>query len=223
MNHCLEFKNTIIGRNEILIEAINLKINVGTLLIFTGKNGSGKSTLLKTIAGLLKPLSGEINYNQKNIHSLSFNERAQLIAYVNTQKTTVEYIKVKELVALGRYPFKDKLNIELMVSKSLKQMDIEHLANKYTNEISDGELQKANIARALAQNTPIILMDEPSAFLDYPSKKELFSTLKNIAIEQQKIIVCPTHDIELSKAVGNLFWHLEDKKINVSSSQIAWL
>lgn len=223
MNVNLQFENITIGRNNILIDAVNLKVNAGTLLILTGKNGSGKSTFLKTIAGLIKPLSGVVYCQGKNIHLLTYNERAQLIAYVNTQKNTADYIKVIELVSLGRFPFKDKLNNEEKAMQALEQMGIAHLAYKYINEVSDGELQKANIARALAQNTQVILLDEPSAFLDYPSKKELFIYLKKIAIEQQKIIICPTHDIELSQKAGNLFWHLEDNKLTESNTQEAWL
>ncbi len=221
--NCIEFKNISIGRNNALIDAINFKVKAGTLLIFTGKNGTGKSTFLKTIAGLIKPLSGSVVFNNQNIHLLTYNQRAQIIAYVNAQKHTADYIKIIELVSLGRFPFKDKLNNETIALQCLTEMGIAHLAQKYINEISDGEFQKANIARALAQQTPVILLDEPSAFLDYPSKKELFIYLNKIAIEQQKIIICPTHDIELSQYAGNLFWHLEDNKLTESAKQEAWL
>ncbi|NQW43669.1 MAG: ABC transporter ATP-binding protein [Bacteroidetes bacterium] len=223
MNAFLEISHCVIGRKEALIQSFSNIVESGNVVILTGKNGSGKSTLLKTIAGLILPISGQIKYNNQSIHAFTFAERAKLIAFVNTHKLSDEYIKVIDLVTLGRYPFNEKYKHSEITEKALATLGISHLANKYINEISDGEFQKANIARALAQDTPIILLDEPSAFLDYPSKKELFFNLQNIAVEEHKIIICPTHDIELSKTVGTLFWHLENGIITETLEQIAWI
>jgi iron complex transport system ATP-binding protein len=223
MKAFLEISQCVIGRKGALIQSFSSVVEDGHVIILTGKNGSGKSTLLKTMAGLIKPISGQINYNQQSIHTYTFAERAKLIAFVNTHKVSDEYIRVIDLVTLGIHPFNEKHKNTELINKALNTLGINHLADKYINEISDGEFQKANIARALAQDTPIILLDEPSAFLDYPSKKELFLNLKKIAQEEHKIIICPTHDIELSKAVGTLFWHLENGIITETKEQKAWI
>ncbi len=109
-----------------------------------------------------------------------------------------------------------------MIQLYIREMGIESIQNKFLNEISDGELQKAAIVRALVQDTPFLLMDEPSAFLDYPSKKHLFSLLKATAFEKNKIVICATHDVELAAKSGTHFWHLDDKTITISDHSIAW-
>ena len=111
---------------------------------------------------------------------------------------------------------------EKQVRDAMAIMKIEHLAGKYLNNISDGEWQKANVCRALAQNTPLILMDEPTAFLDYPSKLQFLADLKKIAAEKDKIILVSTHDVELASRYGTQFWQLAEGKCHISDKPFAW-
>jgi iron complex transport system ATP-binding protein len=226
MEELLEIKHLDIGRKSILIQNINCDIEKGELVILTGVNGCGKSTLLKTIARLIQPLSGSIMVNRMQLSRLSARECSRLIAFASTNRINEDYIKVSEMVAFGRFPFDQKrwndMQSDRHVEEAIKRMNIGHIADKYLNTISDGEWQKANVSRVLAQDTPLILMDEPTAFLDYPSKIQLFKDLKEIAIDQNKVIILSTHDIELAVKYGTLFWHIHDKKFISSTQPIPW-
>jgi iron complex transport system ATP-binding protein len=201
----LQAKNLTIGyeKSNPLIEGINFDCAAGTLVILLGVNGIGKSTLLKTLCGLLDPLNGTVSFDERNIFDTPPNERAKLISGVFTGRDFDPYISVREFVTLGRYPYtnwlgsltdsdKDKIN------HALQTLGLSHLADKKVHQISDGERQKTLIAKALAQDTPIIIMDEPTAFLDYKNKAELLDTIRHLASGQNKIIIISTHDISSS-------------------------
>ncbi len=130
------------------------------------------------------------------------------------------------MVAFGRFPYGQKIwndvESDTYVQEALRLMKIEHIADKYLNSISDGEWQKANVSRVLAQNTPLILMDEPTAFLDYPSKIQLLKDLKEIALDKNKVIIISTHDIELATNYGTLFWHIDKGHFISSTEPIPW-
>ncbi len=223
----LKFSKLSIQRADTtLINDFNVEIEKGGLIILTGANGSGKSTLLKTLVGLLPITKGEIIINNRAVTNYAHEERARTIAYVNAQKIEEAYIRVIDLVRLGRYPYlkvqHEKALEDVNIAGVLKALSLEAIQYNYLNEISDGELQKSTIARALVQDTPILVMDEPTAFLDYPSKKELFKLLRAMALEKNKVIICATHDVELAAIFGTEFWHLENKVISVSDKSIAW-
>lgn len=209
-----------------LLNDFSVELNAPALVILTGANGAGKSTLLRTLAGLKKADKGVVNYNGNNLETLDNTEIAKLLAFANSKKIEEEYIRIIDLIRLGRYPYlKVHHDVQLaddMIQLYIREMGIESIQNKFLNEISDGELQKAAIVRALVQDTPFLLMDEPSAFLDYPSKKHLFSLLKATAFEKNKIVICATHDVELAAKSGTHFWHLDDKTITISDHSIAW-
>lgn len=224
----LHIESLGISRGErVLVQPFNASLKAGALVILTGANGSGKSTLLRTLVGLRSEASGEIRFNGQNINAISAMDKAQLIAFSNSKKIDDEYIRVIDLVRLGRYPylrvFKAGNEDETLIERSMKSMGITHISHKFLNQISDGELQKASIVRAFVQDTPFLMFDEPSAFLDYPSKKALFETLRHMALEQNKIILCATHDIELAAMYGTEFWHIADQVLNISAQQKAWL
>ncbi len=213
-------------KDALLIQNFNRELNEGELVILTGVNGSGKSTLLKTMVGLLPTQTGDIQIKQRSLKAYSATERSHTIAYVNSKKIEESHIRIIDLVRLGRYPYlkvhRETVNIEFDISSILQALGIEAIQNKFLNEVSDGEMQKATIARALVQDTPILVMDEPTAFLDYPSKKILFQLLKTMAIEKNKIIICATHDVELASRYGTQFWHLENRVISLSDKSMAW-
>jgi iron complex transport system ATP-binding protein len=226
MEQLLEIRHLDIGRQSVLIRNINCDIEKGELVILTGVNGCGKSTLLKTIANLIPPISGSIMITRSQLAHLNARESSRLIAFASTNRINEDYIKVHEMVAFGRFPFGPKkwndMQSDLHVQEAIKRMNIGHIAHKYLNTISDGEWQKANVSRVLAQDTPIILMDEPTAFLDYPSKIQLFKDLREIAVQQKKVIIISTHDIDLAVKHGTLFWHIDKQEFLSSNQPIQW-
>jgi iron complex transport system ATP-binding protein len=187
---------------------INMSLNAGDLIGLMGDNGIGKSTFLKTLTGNLTPLSGEITLNNKSITDYSAQELAQQLSVVITEKIGGFNLSVWDVVASGRTPY---INIfgklseddEAFVIKALKQLNLLPLKDKLIDELSDGQRQKVMIAKSLAQQTPIIVLDEPTAFLDHSSRHHLFSVLKQLCTEQGKLIVVSSHDLELMKTYIN--------------------
>ncbi|MFM6983230.1 MAG: ABC transporter ATP-binding protein [Chitinophagaceae bacterium] len=217
------------GRSTSLCQAFSVNIDEAGLIILSGRNGSGKSTLLKTIAGLIPALSGTISINGYNLPSShvqapsifgalkSYNNLSKQLAYVNTDRVKEDYIKVQDLILFGRFPYQQHTEKNLdILNEALQLLGIENIRFKYLNNISDGEWQKANIARALVQDTPIILMDEPSAFLDYHSKMQLFKDLRAISEQKNKLIIVSTHDMDLANRHGTAFWQIENHQFHFS-------
>jgi iron complex transport system ATP-binding protein len=197
-------------KNQLIAEGLNATLHSGELTCLIGSNGIGKSTLLRTLAGFQKPIAGEILISGKSITDYSAQELAQKISVVLTEKVTGE-LTVTELVGMGRSPytgFFGKLTAEddAIVQYAIEQVQITHLAQRTISTLSDGERQKAMIAKALAQQTPLILLDDPTAFLDHPSKKEILQLLKQLSREQNKIIFLSTHDLELALSTADKIW-----------------
>lgn len=182
---------------------INLHLQSGKLISLIGANGIGKSTLLRTLTGIQKPLSGTVFLNEKDINSYKPLALAQQLSLVLTEKLPPSNLTVFELVALGRQPYTNwvgELSNEdvIKVSEAINLTQISHLANKKHYEISDGQLQKVLIARALAQDTPLIILDEPTTHLDLLHKVSVFKLLKKLAQQTGKCILFSTHDIDLA-------------------------
>ena len=187
---------------------MTMSFNAGDLVGLMGDNGVGKSTFLKTITGTLTPLSGEIKINARPITQFSAQELAQILSIVITEKIGGFNLTVWDVVATGRTPYINifgKLTAEdgSIVTKALEQLNLLPLKDKLIDELSDGQRQKVMIAKSLAQQTPIIVLDEPTAFLDHTSKHHLFGTLKQLCAEQRKLIIVSSHDLELMKAYIN--------------------
>lgn len=187
----------------VIAKDLNLTLKNGRLTALIGANGIGKSTLLRTITGIQKPLSGTVYLNQKNILELNNLKLAQNLSVVLTEKLPPSNLTVFELVALGRQPYTNwigKLTTEDInkVNEALLLTQIDHLASKKHFEISDGQLQKVLVARALAQDTPLIILDEPTTHLDLLHKVALFKLLKKLTQETNKCILFSTHDIDMA-------------------------
>lgn len=182
---------------------IDLTLEKGKLIALVGANGIGKSTLLRTITGIQKTISGTVFLNEKNIHEMNALALAKNLSLVLTEKLPPSNLTVFELVALGRQPYTNWIgtladeDIE-KVNQALALTQIEHLASKQHYEISDGQLQKVLVARALAQDTPLIILDEPTTHLDLLHKVALFKLLKKLTQETQKCILFSTHDIDMA-------------------------
>ncbi|WP_366183908.1 ABC transporter ATP-binding protein [Flavobacterium ovatum] len=190
-------ENTTIATN------ISLSLTQSKLIALIGANGIGKSTLLRTLTGIQKPLSGDVLLNNKKIENYSPLELAQNLSVVLTEKLPPSNLTVFELVALGRQPYTNwigKLTETdiTQVNHAIELTQISHLTNKKHFEISDGQLQKVLVARALAQDTPLIILDEPTTHLDLLHKVALFKLLKKLSQETQKCILFSTHDIDMA-------------------------
>ena len=186
-----------------VISDINLELRSGQLACLIGENGIGKSTLLKTLTGFLPKLKGSLLLGNRDIESFSQRELARQVSIVLTQKPDVQNLTIEEIIGLGRSPytgFLGRLRAEdrKVVDDAIATMGIGKLRGRMIQTLSDGERQKVMIAKALAQETPIILLDEPTAFLDFPSKAETFQSLQRMAHERDKLILLSTHDLELA-------------------------
>ena len=188
---------------NIIAQNINLSFEKGKLISLIGENGIGKSTLLKTLTGIQKPISGEVFLNDKNIFNYTNLELAQNLSLVLTEKLPPSNLTVFELIALGRQPYTNWIgkiseNDLHQINKAIEITNIEHLRHKKHFEISDGQLQIVLIARALAQDTPLIILDEPTTHLDLLHKVSLLKLLKKLSSETEKCILFSTHDIDLA-------------------------
>lgn len=203
------------GRQKVIHESLDLRLNPGDVTCLLGLNGAGKSTLLRTLCGFQPPLGGEIRLMGRPLTSYSQSDFSRLVGVVLTEKTNAGGITVYELVSLGRHPYTGffgqlgKRDREI-IEKSLTAAGIAHKSRNYVSELSDGERQKAMIAKALAQQCPIILLDEPTAFLDVTSRIETMVLLHRLAAEQQKAILLSTHDLDLAIQLGDCLW-LQEK------------
>ncbi len=189
--------------NHIIAENLNLTFEEGKLISLVGGNGIGKSTLLRTVTRIQKPLAGTVTLNKKDIHHYESLTLAQNLSLVLTEKLPPSNLTVFELIALGRQPYTNwlgKLSAEDLeqINQAIALTHIEHLLDKKHHEISDGQLQIVLIARALAQDTSLIILDEPTTHLDLFHKVSVFKLLKKLSQETNKCILFSTHDIDLA-------------------------
>ena len=200
------------GKNEVtLLKDLNLSLAKGKLVALLGQNGAGKSTLLRALTCDEKPLSGTIQVNGKNLAEMSQKERSRIIGLVSTDRIQAGALTVTELVGLGRQPhtgFLGRLDEEdhAIVRQAMEDSGIISKAGEYIASLSDGERQKAMIARALAQQTPIIILDEPTAFLDVASRIETMRLLQTLAHERGKAVLLSSHDISQSLMLADELW-----------------
>ena len=190
---------------------ISQAIHSGELTCLLGENGAGKSTLLRTLSGFLSPLAGEISILGRPLSSYKERELATVIGVVLTEKSNLQNMTVRELVGMGRSPytgFWGRLSADdrRKVDDALSLVGIAALSDRMVQTLSDGERQKVMIAKALAQETPIIFLDEPTAFLDYPSKVEILHLLHRLSREMHKTIFLSTHDLELALQIADRLW-----------------
>ena len=194
--------------HKVIAADINAQIKGGELTCLIGRNGTGKSTLMRTLAGFLKPLGGTALLDGRDVSRLSPAERSHLISVVLTDRVDVDGMRVKDLVSVGRQPYtgffgKMSSDDEEVVNKAIADVGMTDFAGRQVNSLSDGERQKVMIAKALAQQTPVILLDEPTAFLDYPSKKEMFQMLSQLCHEQGKAALVSTHDLDIALPIAD--------------------
>ncbi|MEN8704470.1 MAG: ABC transporter ATP-binding protein [Polaribacter sp.] len=222
-NIVLKTENLSIGyvnrkKKTIVAKDINLNLKEKNLITVLGKNGIGKSTFLRTIAKVQNALSGSIFINQKNLESYTNRNISTLLSLVLTERLPESQLTVFELVALGRQPYTnwiDKLsdNDVEKINIALQQTEIEHLQHKFFYELSDGQLQRVLIARALAQDTAIIILDEPTAHLDIHHTLKIFALLKKLVQKTSKTIIISTHQVNLALQFSDNVILFKDNKV----------
>ena len=200
----IRFDNIRLGYgNRTLIENLSATVERGALTALVGRNGTGKSTLLRAIAQLGEVLSGEILLDGRPLQTLAPSEMASMVAFVTTDKVRIANLRCRDVVALGRAPYTNWIGRmqeqdKVIVEQALESVGMSDYADKTMDRMSDGECQRIMIARALAQQTPIILLDEPTAFLDMPNRYELCTLLRRLAHEEQKCILFSTHELDIA-------------------------
>ena len=203
----IQFQSLSLGYgSRILIDSLSATVKSGELTALVGRNGTGKSTLLRAITGLGERIGGDILLGDKSIDSLSTAELATMVAFVTTDKVRIANLRCRDVVALGRAPYTNWIGRmqeqdEEIVMRSMELVGMSDYADKTMDRMSDGECQRIMIARALAQQTPIILLDEPTAFLDMPNRYELCTLLQRLAHEEQKCILFSTHELDIALAL----------------------
>lgn len=199
------------GKTDIVQAELNLQLRSGELVCMIGPNGSGKSTLLRTLTGLQKPLTGNTTIDGKEISKLKQPEKALMIALVLTERVEIENATVYNLVSLGRHPHSNWWgNItdeeDTIIREAIEMVHLKHKMHQNINELSDGERQRAMIAKALAQDTPIIMLDEPTAHLDLPNRVEIMLLLHRLAHKTDKAILLSTHELDLALQAADRIW-----------------
>lgn len=197
--------------NRTIAENLNLALRAGEMVCLLGPNGAGKSTLMRTLAGLQPPLSGEIAIEDQLLHKLTPAELAEKLSLVLTERIEVSNLTVNEVVTLGRTPYTGWLGHlsavdEAQINWAIAVTEIPDFKQKRMHQLSDGERQKVMLARALAQDTDIILLDEPTAHLDLPSRVEIIQLLHSLARQTGKAILLSTHELDLALQAADQLW-----------------
>lgn len=195
------FEKALFGYKQPLFSISNLQLEKGIVYALVGKNGAGKSTFFKTLTADISLLGGNVMIDQQAISSMSQKERAKKMAFVGSRFAGVDFLNVHDYLALGRSPHTDLMgnlssNDEERISYYAERLGLTPFLNKFTSLLSDGERQLCAIARAFLQETPLLLLDEPTAFLDFENKQIVLEHLIQLAIEEQKCIVFSTHDLD---------------------------
>jgi len=199
------------GKTKTVQSDLNLSVDKGELVCLIGPNGSGKSTLLRTLAGLQQALAGKSYINNRDVQGISLKERARLIALVLTDRIEVEHATVQSIIAMGRHPHTnwwghvgdDTLQF---VEEALEMMHLQDKAAQLITELSDGERQRVMIAKAFVQDTPIIILDEPTAHLDLPNRVEIMLLLHQMAHETGKTVILSTHELDMALQAADKVW-----------------
>ena len=191
-----------------LIEHASAHFKCGEMTALLGRNGTGKSTLLRAIASLGRLQGGMIEIGGRDLRELSSAELARMIAFVNTERVMVEAMTAYDLVSVGRSPYtgwsgKLRSGDHAVIERSIRIAGVEHLTNRYVDTLSDGECQRVMIARALAQDTPAILLDEPTSYLDMPNRYELCTLLARLAHDEGKCVLFSTHELDIALTLSD--------------------
>lgn len=217
----IKLENFSIGYDSrVLLENVNAEMGSGRLTALIGRNGTGKSTLLKAMCGLNSNYSGRISINGYDLNKMPSARFSRLVAFVSTERTRIANLACEDVVALGRAPYTNwigrlqAIDREIVFS-SLKAVGMEGYAGRTMDKMSDGECQRIMIARALAQSTPVVLLDEPTSFLDMPNRYDLCSLLARLAHDEGKCIVFSTHELDIALSLSDDIALLDSPELHV--------
>lgn len=199
-------------------ENINLQARSGELIALVGSNGIGKSTLLRTLTGFQKALGGDILLNDRKLSSFSIKELAKVLSFVSTEAVRVQNLRVWELLSMGRYPYTNFMGSlteedNTIIKRAIQQVGLSGYEDRMIDQISDGERQRAMIARTLVQDTPLIILDEPTAFLDIRNRYEIIHLLHDFVKNENKTVLFSTHDLNISTSEVDKIWLMLDNKV----------
>jgi len=228
-NSILKTENLTIGypqkkQDHIIFSNINLSIEKGKLISVLGKNGIGKSTLLRTLCKVQKPITGAIYFEGKELNTYSENDLSKKLSVVLTERLPESQLTVFELIAFGRQPYTNwidtlsKADLE-KIETAIKQTEIGHLKNQRFYELSDGQLQRVLIARALAQDTDVIILDEPTAHLDMHQTINIFSLLQQLVKQTDKTIIVSSHEINLALQLSDEIILLTENNLQFGTTE----
>ncbi|SHM72696.1 ABC transporter ATP-binding protein [Polaribacter sp. KT 15] len=211
-------------QDKIVLSDINLSLEKGELVCVLGKNGIGKSTLLRTLSKVQKPISGHINLEGKKLSTYKEYELSKKLSLVLTERLPESQLTVYELIALGRQPHTNWLdtltsNDTKKIDLAISQTEISHLKDKRFYELSDGQLQRVLIARALAQDTEVIILDEPTAHLDMHQTLNIFALLKKLVLETKKTIIISSHEINLALKMTDKIILLKENEVQFGTTE----
>lgn len=220
----LEIKNADFGYKNPLVVGMDASFDLGEITLMIGNNGTGKTTFIKTLLGQTKLLRGEIFIQNKNLKSLTNQLIAQQIAVVFSKSTLPENYTTTDLISLGKfihYPYYFALSKEdkKEIQQIIEELNLEHFAHFPIAELSDGNLQKAFIGRALAQNSPFLVLDEPTTHLDEKNKINILKILRNVAKEKNKLVLFSSHDWRLAKEFSDKIAYLKNKEMQVGLAE----
>lgn len=220
----IELQHLTVGYgNKAVLTDISQHIDAGQMVCLLGANGIGKSTILRTLAGFLMPLSGNVLLQGQSLPSLSPSRRSRAVSVVLTEHVEVPYMRVEDLVGMGRSPYTGffgtlQAKDRKVVSEAIEMVGIGHLAQRTIDTLSDGERQKAMLAKALAQQTPVILLDEPTAFLDFHAKVSTLRLMLRLAHETGKTILLSTHDVEMAIQLSDMLWVVQEGTVTAGTT-----
>lgn len=230
MGKSLQLKDLSIGYRlrrsnvKVVKNGLNASLRSGELTCLLGLNGAGKSTLLRTLCGFQDQISGEIFLLGRNLKDYTPSQIASTVAVVLTDRASGSGLTVREVVSLGRYPYTGYFGRltpedESIIDESLNAVGMSSFATEYLSGISDGERQKVLVAKALAQQCPVIILDEPTSFLDISSRIEIMQLLQKLAWSKDKSILVSTHDIELARRYADTWWLMGKDSFHVGTPE----
>lgn len=214
----IETKDLCIGYDRAIVNNINISVNDSETVVLIGPNGAGKTTLLKTVSGIIKPISGNAYINNKDIFDISLGELAKSVAVVLTEKTYADYT-CEEMVEMGRYPYTNSFGTissadKEIVDECMELTSIKDIKDKSFLKLSDGQRQRVLLARAICQRPKVLILDEPTSFLDVKYKMEFLTTLKMLSRKMGFSVLMSLHELDMAKQIADKVICIKNDKID---------
>ncbi len=218
-NAKLFVNNLSVGYKKPLIQDICFNLKAGEIMTLIGPNGAGKSTILKTIAGYLKQLDGDVFFENTSLNKMTLNEKAKKLSVVLTEKISPELMTCRNVIETGRYPYTGRLgklmpNDKAAVEKAIKMVEVTELSDKEFSKISDGQRQRVMLARAVCQEPQILILDEPTSYLDIYHKIHFLEILRKLADEEKIAVLVSIHELDFARKISDYVICVKNRKIS---------